>query len=153
MKRPALLLPSALLVLGLALSACGGSDDSSSDAGDKPADAAISQADFVEQANAICSDAGDAFDAEAAKLDESSDIEAFVTDVAVPNFQAQHDDIAALGAPEGQEEDVQTLLDALQSGIDAMAADPAGATDEDSTSFDDANAAATELGLTDCAGD
>jgi hypothetical protein len=147
-----LLLPSVALGLALALTGCGGSDTGSDDKA-SATETAISETDFVERANAICLDASEELQAQADELDESSDLEAFITDTAVPSFQSQHDDIAALGAPEGQEDLVQTMLDALQEGIDAIVADPNAAADTESSPFADANAAATELGLTDCDGE
>ncbi len=68
-------------------------------------------------------------------------------------FCDPNDDIEALGAPEGKEELVQTMLEALQEGIDAIAADPNAAANTENSPFADANAAATELGLTDCDGE
>jgi ABC-type glycerol-3-phosphate transport system substrate-binding protein len=151
MKRSALLLPAVALALSLTAAGCGGSDSDSSDGGDAPA--SISKADFTEQANTICSDASDELRTAGAELTDQStqeEVVAFVTDTAVPNFQAQHDDIEALGAPDGEEDDVQTLLDALQDAIDAIKADPDAFVTGGATPFDDANAAADDLGLTDC---
>jgi ABC-type glycerol-3-phosphate transport system substrate-binding protein len=151
MKRSALLLPAVALALSLTAAGCGGSDSDSSDGGDAPA--SISKADFTEQANTICSDASDELQTAGAELTDQStqeEVVAFVTDTAVPSFQAQHDDIEALGAPDGEEDDVQALLDALQDGIDAIDADPEAFVAGGATPFDDANAAADDLGLTDC---
>jgi len=152
MSRSALVLPALALALGLALTGCGGSDGSDSDAkSDAPA---ISHDDFVEQANAICADANADLQAAGADLGTNptqDDLVAFISDTAVPNFQGQHDAIAELGVPEGHEDDVDALLDALQDGIDKVTDDPDGAVSPDVDPFQDANAAATELGLTDCA--
>ncbi len=71
-------------------------------------------------------------------------------DVLVPNVQGQHDDIDALGAPEGDEDDVQAILDALQEGIDAVEADPSLITSSDDP-LGEASDLAGEYGLTDCA--
>jgi ABC-type glycerol-3-phosphate transport system substrate-binding protein len=152
MKRSALLLPAVALALSLTAAGCGGSDSESSDGGDAPA--SISKADFTEQANTICSDASDELQTAGAELTDQStqeEVVAFVTDTAVPNFQAQHDDIEALGAPDGAEDDVDALLAALQDGIDAITGDPESLVSGEATPFEDANAAASELGLTDCA--
>lgn len=150
MKRPALFLPALAMAVSLVATGCGGSDDKD-DSSDEPA-AAISQADFVEQANQICADgnveidaAGDALGA--APTDE--EIATFSTDVVIPNVQDQHDAIADLGAPEGDEDTVDSLLTALQDGIDGLSADPSVIM---AGPFQDAEAPATELGLTECAG-
>ncbi len=154
MKRAALFLPA--LALGLALTGCGGSDGSvsDSDAASEAAVPAISHDDFVEQANGICTDANADLDAAGSKLAETpteDELVAFITDTAIPNFQGQHDAIAELGAPEGEEDDVEALLAAIQDGIDTVSDDPVAFTEPDVDPFADANAAATELGLTVCA--
>jgi hypothetical protein len=138
-KRPALLFPALALTLGLIVSGCG-SD-------------AISKDDFVTKANKICADG----DTELATASEEvgdapseEDLEAFVTDTVVPNIQDQHDAIEDLGAPEGDEDAVDDMLSGLQDGIEAIEADPVGMLTADSDPFADANAAADELGLTDC---
>lgn len=150
MKRPALLLPALVLALGGLVAGCGGSDGSD---GDSSSDApAITHDDFVTQANAICADAASELQTAGADLTETStqdEVVAFITDTALPSYQSQHDDIAALGVPEGDEDAVDTLLTALQADIDKVKADPEAfvtATDP----FADANAAADDLGLTDC---
>jgi ABC-type glycerol-3-phosphate transport system substrate-binding protein len=152
MKRSALFVPALALAVSLVATGCGGSSDDSSDGGGAPA-ASISKADFTEQANTICSDASDDLQTAGADITDQStqdELVAFVTDAAIPSFQAQHDAIAALGAPEGQEDDVQALLTALQDGIDAVTADPTAFLADGSSPFEDANAAANGLGLTDC---
>ncbi len=157
MKRSALILPAIALALSLTAAGCGGSDGSS-DASSDPTSAApaISHDDFVTQANTICSDASDELQTASAELTDTStqeEVVAFVTDTAIPNFQAQHDAIADLGAPDGDEEAVDTLLTSLQDAIDTMSDDPAAFVADGSATFTDANAAANDLGLTDCGSD
>jgi hypothetical protein len=150
MKRTTLLFPAIALALSLVATGC---SSDSSDGGDDST-ASISKADFTEQANTICSDASAELQTAGADLTDQStqdEVVAFVTDTAVPNFQDQHDAIADLGAPDGAEDDVDALLTALQDGIDAIKADPESFVSGDATPFEDANAAASELGLTDCA--
>lgn len=144
MKRPALFLPTVALAFGLAVTGCGGSDEAP----------AISHDDFVTQANEICADASAELQEAGADLTDTSseeDLIAFIEDTAIPNFQGQHDDIEDLGAPEGDEDDVDALLTALQDGIDAVSDDPSAFIVEGADPFADANEAATELDLTDCA--
>jgi hypothetical protein len=98
MKRSALFLPALALAVSLVATGCGGSSDNSSDGGDAPA-ASISKADFTEQANTICSDASDDLQTAGADITDQStqdELVAFVTDAAIPSFQAQHDAIADL---------------------------------------------------------
>jgi hypothetical protein len=76
------------------------------------------------------------------------DAVAFGEDVVIPNFQAQHDQIAALPPPEGEEEAAADLLATLQSGIDELAEDPGNFVE--STALEDAGQAASEFGLRQC---
>lgn len=141
------LLPALLLSLSLVAAGCGGDDEGGEDA--EP----LSKADFTTQANKICADGNDELQTEAESLGEEptqEQIEEFAVDVLVPNVQGQHDDIDALGAPEGDEDDVQAILDALQEGIDAVEADPSLITSSDDP-LGEASDLAGEYGLTDCA--
>jgi len=158
MKRPTLFLPALALILGGLVAGCGGSDGSDGDASSDPSSPATSEAstithdEFVTQANAICSDASAALQTAGADITDTStedEVVAFITDTALPSFQKQHDDIAALGVPEGDEDAVDTLLTSLQADIDKVQADPAAFTTA-ADPFAEANAAADALGLTDC---
>jgi hypothetical protein len=155
MKRSALFVPALALTVSLLAAGCGGSDDSAGkdDSAPEPAASAITSADFADQANQICADGNAEIDTAGDELGEApsqEDVTAFATDVLVPNIQDQHDAIAELGAPEGEEDAVDALLAALQDGIDTLAADPTSIT-SDPGPFSDANAAASDLGLTECA--
>lgn len=140
-------LPALLLSLGLALTGCGGGGDD-----EEAAPEPISKADFTTQANKICADGSAELDAAADALGDAptqEQIEGFAADTLVPNIQAQHDDIEALGAPEGDEDEVDAILAALQDGVDATEADPSAITSGDP--FAQANELAGAYGLTDCA--
>jgi hypothetical protein len=133
---------TALLAAG-----CGGGDETQSTEA------------WIEQADGICATAEedlnqaveDQFGGNAPPDDAEQ--EQFVTDEVIPSLQGQHDEIADLSAPEGAEEQVDALLAALQSGIDALEADPASiqAAGADAP-LAEANQKADELGLTDCGG-
>lgn len=153
MKRIALLSPALVLAVGLLATGCGGGDDSK--ASDEPTAAAITKADFTEQANAICAKGNAEIETAANALgdDPTTDqITQFATDTLVPNVQGQHDSISDLGAPKGDEVDVDAILTALQDGIDTLAADPAVITAEGDDPFAAANDLAAAYGLTDCTG-
>lgn len=151
MKRTAVL-PALVLALSLALTGCGGDDDTNTTS-DPTTAAALTKTEFITQADAACK-AGDAVvDAAAEALGESTaeaDIIAFVTDTVIPNVQGQHDAIEALGAPEGDEDEITAILDALQSGIDDLAADPGAITTATESPFADANQLAGDYGLKEC---
>lgn len=154
MKRSILTVPALALAASL-LAGCGGSDGSDrKDSAPEPEASAITSADFVSEANQICAGGNAEIDSASVELGDApseEDVSAFASDVLVPNIQDQHDAIDELGAPEGDEDAVDALLTALQDGIDALTADPTVVSVAPGP-FADANAAATELGLTDCAG-
>ena len=69
----------------------------------------------------------------------------FAEDVVIPNLQAQHDAIAQIRPPEGEEDAIASLLDEFQAGIDELAEDPENFVA--STALEDAAAEAQALGL------
>lgn len=149
MNRTALL-PALLLSVCLVATGCGGDDGGDDEKAAEP----LSKADFVTQADEICADGNAEIEAEAEAFpDEPSEeeIAQFADDILIPNIQGQHDDIDALGAPEGDEDDVQAVLDALQEGIDAVEADPNTLLSSDDP-FTEANDLAGAYGLEECAG-
>ena len=151
MSRTALL-PSLVLTLGLLLSGCGGSDESDAETTETAAEP-LSKTEFTTEANAICAEGNAELESEVTTMsDEPSDeeIEEFAVDVFVPNLQGQHDDIAALGVPTGDEEDVQAILDSMQVGIDAVDEDPQTLLVSDDP-FNEFYDLAEGYGLKDCA--
>lgn len=145
------LLPALLLSLTLAMAGCGGDTEGDNEGDAQPE--AISKADFTAQAEEICADGNAEISAGADALGEDpaqEQIEQFAADVIVPNLQAQHDDLAELGAPEGDEAEVESILDSLQEGIDAVEADPSLITSSDDP-FAEASDLAAEYGLAACA--
>ena len=142
MKLTSLLL--ALLIFVVA--GCGDDDD-------EPEADAPTKEEFVAEADKICADADEAL-AEVA-LEQypegpptGEDAVAFAEDVFIPNLQGQHDDLAALTPPEGEEDAFADLLEQLQTGIDEIADDPEGFVETDA--LEDASVAASDFGLRSC---
>jgi hypothetical protein len=138
---------TSVLVLALMLAGCGGSDDSTEQvAQDKVV--------FLEKADAICAKGNqrvetaneEAFGDEPAK---PAEVEQFVQAELVPAVQAQVNQIRALPMPSGDEEEVEEMLDAAQSDIDKAKSEPNLAV-ENKPLFVDANALASDYGLTEC---
>lgn len=143
------LLPALLLSLSPLLLACGGGEEA-----DAPSPQAepLSKADFVAQADEICATGNQEIaTAIQGASDEPSEQEVaqIAEEVLVPNTQQQHDDIAALGAPEGDEDEVQAILDAFQEGIDVVSEDPASLLSSDDP-FGEATDLAEAYGLAQC---
>jgi hypothetical protein len=141
------LLSTTLALLALVAAGCGDDDDDGQEA-DAP-----TKAEFIEQGDKICADADQALaDVAIEHYPEGpptgDDAVAFAEDVFIPNLQGQHDDLAALTPPEGEEEAVADLLATLQAGIDEIAADPESFVRSDA--LEDASAAAADLGFRSC---
>ncbi len=70
----------------------------------------------------------------------------------VPTIQGEIDGIKALGAPEGDEEQVTAITDAAQTALDQASDDPSLLTSGDADPFKEANDLANAYGLTECGG-
>lgn len=135
----------------LAVAGCDDDDETTSGDGRSAGDGAaiaLSQEDFVEQANAICRAGTKELDRAREGIGEA-ELEAFVTGVLVPSIRGQVDAIRTLPAPGELNAEVQSFLDEAEAAVEALEADPS-LIDQDV--FADVNRQAEELGLTECAG-
>jgi hypothetical protein len=143
---------AAVLVVGLTLSACGGDDDSSSTA---TTATALSKSEFLKQGNAICATGNKAIDQAASKAftqgqkPTQAQVEQFTAQI-TPIIQGEIDGIRALGAPAGEEQQVNAILDDAQSALDEAKQDPSVFLNGDP--FKKANQESKAYGLTACAG-
>jgi hypothetical protein len=160
-----LLIPFAILAaLGaIFVAGCGGDDDTSSTTGTSGASgvsgAALSQEEFVSQANDICAAGNKETDAAANDTfsggqPSQAEIEQFATDVLIPSVQGQIDAIRALVPPEEIADQVTTFLDDAESALDDVRDDPSSiAVSDNAGPFADVNKEADALGLTECGSD
>jgi hypothetical protein len=154
---------SILLAIAAALTiaACGDDDDdaepqplASGATGATGAEGATGTlAAFITAADEVCEQADRELADEAeAQYPEGpptgQDAVSFAEDVLIPNLQAQHDAIAQIPPPEGEEDAIASLLDSFQAGIDELAEDPENFVE--STALEDAAAEAQALGLKKC---
>ncbi|HEX5609176.1 MAG TPA: hypothetical protein VFX45_03690 [Solirubrobacterales bacterium] len=157
----------ALLAAVLAIAAIAGCGSSDSDTGTAASDTAsasegssapaLSKAEFAKQGNEVCTDAKDAVEGRITEFFEGidgepseEDQERVVTEVVGPSFQEIIDGIAALGAPEGEEDTVAEFIHELEAGVASIEDDPVAAVEDDDL-FAEANEKATDLGLDVCA--
>lgn len=127
----------AALVSLLVITGCGGGDsDGSTSASNEQsggaADAAAvelaskspSEAEFKKQASEICGRAGKAIVSALLQPpkggSEAEAFEALNESVFLPTTERELSELAALGAPKGQEEQIQSILDAMQEGVSAL---------------------------------
>jgi len=149
MKLNATLAAACAVAIAGVAAGCG--DDNGN--GTTTAAASISTADFVAQANQICKQGNAELEKAGKQLGKSvneAQLEDFATNTLVPNVQGQIDQVKALGAPAGQESSVSQLIATVQADVDELKADPSKIKNDHL--FDDANRAANDLGLTECAG-
>jgi len=142
-----------VLVIALSCAGCGGDDASSSSR-------SISKEEFVVKADAVCKrgtkrmEAGLAgFLTSGEKLQKPSQAESekFIVTVLTPSLKREIKEIQALGVPEGDEEKVGAIVDALEEGLETAEDNPdviaAGSTD---IVFGIASRLAGEYGLETC---
>jgi hypothetical protein len=141
---------AAVLVMGLVLVACG-SDSSSTDTTGTAT--ALSKSEFLKQGNAICAKGNKATNQLVnqtftnGQKPTQAQLQQFTTQV-VPIVQGQIDGLRALGAPSGEEQQVNKILDDAQSALDKVQNDPSQFLNGDP--FKQANQEAKAYGLTAC---
>jgi hypothetical protein len=153
-RRAALLAAGAAAALfGLG---CGGGGDGGTTASTPPA----TVAEFVERGNAICKEGNEdlasgiqefAEDNGLSGSDQPSQeqLEGLATEVLLPSIDEQIGKLRELGAPKGQEGEVERFLDNAEAAIDELEADPSMLTGQRSP-FADVNREAVALGLIVC---
>jgi hypothetical protein len=139
----------ACVLVGFSMSplACGGDDD----------DAAVTKADFIEQADAICADFNERGEALGEDLSEDASLEelaALFLEEGIPLLREQIDDLRELDLPEADAEQLEQLWDDLDAGTDELEQqledDPQEALSSNFDPFSEANEFATEYGMEEC---
>jgi hypothetical protein len=139
-----------LAALSLLFVGCGGGDDETT--------SSLTRAQFLKQGNAICKkseeEKGKALRALVAKLDPNKPItkerkEQLVLTVILPPYEQTTEDLKGLGAPEGDEEEVEAIIKEMEKAAKKTKADPSVAVTT-VREFEDANKMATDYGLTSC---
>ncbi len=120
----------AALVVGICVAGCGSSSDSTS----TETTAAISKAEFVAKGNAVCVKGEKAQEAEINAYVKKNGLEnrqptkaqnvEIVETILAPNIQSQIDGVKALGAPSGEEQQVNSALELSQQTLEKIEANP-----------------------------
>jgi hypothetical protein len=138
---------------------CGGSDNSTTTGASGASGAqgaALSKPAFIAKADAICKQGNQTINKAAhetfsqGQQPSSADVEKFATQTVVPSIQEQITAIRALPAPSGDEDQVNTILDAVQQDLDKVKADPSLLDQQNGAVFDKANQMAQDYGLKVC---
>jgi hypothetical protein len=119
---------AAAAVLVLLVAGCGGGDETTDET------VTLTKAEFIEQGDAICQEGNDSSEKEAEEFAEENDftlekaskeqLEEAVGEVLVANLNGQLEDLEALGAPEGDEEQVDEIFVSLEGAIEEIDEDP-----------------------------
>ncbi len=120
---------AALALIAALVAGCGGDSET-----DRETTATITKAELIKQGDAICEKANEASESEAEEFAEENDftlekaskeqIEEAVGEVLVPNLNGQVEDLRALGAPEGDEDQVEEIFVSLEGAADEIDDDP-----------------------------
>lgn len=158
-NHPAAILAALAVLLAFA-AGCGGGDGDTSGktSGEKTAAPALTKDDFVKQANAICrktdetqtSELGTYVKEHPKAEDSKAGQEKMVSAVGLPPVQKEAEELAELGAPKGDEAQVEAIVSGIEAALVKAEADPAAVL-ESNTPFDAAGKLATKYGLKDCA--
>jgi hypothetical protein len=141
---PALL---AILVAMLVISGCGGGDETT----------ALTKAEFTKQANAGCKEHDkereQLFKEVSKSIDPSEvtrkDQEGLISEVLLPPYEKDIENLESLGAPEGDEQQVEAIIAAMQKSVDNVEAKPLVAL-RSTSQFAESNELAKKYGLDDC---
>lgn len=155
MNKVFLAAAAALVALAVLVAGCGGGDSTTD------ATVTLTKAEFIKQGDAICKQGNAEIEAGFEDFSEDNDIPQnqepsktqgveIVETVIVPNIKQQGEEIRALGAPEGEEGQVEDLLDSLDAAVSEAEEDPESLFDEKSDPFAEANRQATDYGFEVC---
>ncbi len=114
---------SVVVLLAVGVAGCGGGDDST-EAETSPS---LTKSEFIQQANAICAEGNKETDAVFGNFEKGEpkpEAETVIEQEFVPSIQMQIDEVRALGAPEGDEETVEEMLDLAQADLERVESDP-----------------------------
>ena len=158
MSKPLVALLAAVAALAIVVAGCGGGSDSNSST---EATSSLTKAQFLKQGNAICAKGNkeieqgfEEFGKEHhfSKKNEptQTELEEAAEEVLIPNIRQELDGIRALGAPSGEEAEVEKVLAAAEKGLAKGEEDPGAMIKEGEGPFKEANELAREFGLTTC---
>jgi hypothetical protein len=147
---------AALAAITMIAAGCGGGGDSSSDS------SSLTKAEFLKQGNAICAKGNkeinegfEEFAKENGFSEKKQPSEAQLTEVietvVLPKVRGQVEGIKALGAPSGEEAQVEAITDAAEEALEKGEEEPAALASEKADPFTKANEKASAYGLVKCA--
>lgn len=135
-----------LAVAAIVAAGCGGGESEET----------LTKAEFTKQANAICKKTAEQRGKVIAELAQQMDPKGNVekqqeklVQEALPTYESATQQIDELGAPEGDEEKVEDIVEAMEGAVAKAEADPKAAL-VNSAAFEDANDLLKSYGLKEC---
>lgn len=144
----------SVLALAAVAAGCGGGDDS----GDSSS-TTLTKAEFIKEADAICVKGNEAIEEEVEDFAVDNDVdtenptkeqqEEVIADVVAPGTRAQVEEISELGAPSGDEETIEAMVEAVETASTELEDDP-GQLLEEGNPLAEGSKLAREYGLKEC---
>ena len=158
MSKRLILLLASVLAMAIVVAGCGSSDD---DSGTTDVSVTVTKEQLIKQGDTICKQGNEEIEDGFERFMKENDIPEnqepsdeqgveIVETVLVPNLKTQSELIRGIGIPEGDEEQVEAMLDSLDGAIETAEEDPEALFEEDTDPFADANEKAQEYGFTQC---
>jgi hypothetical protein len=155
MRTAATITAIGALVLVSLVAGCGGDDDDSGE-GQSSVPETLTKRDYLVEGDRICAEgtaeiASQALDRYGEAQPSLDQINEFATEIVAPVLHEQADELRALPPPEGDEQEVAAIYDAVDAGADALEENPSLLTEPGTGgAFDDANRLARRYGFSQC---
>lgn len=157
MSKPLIALFAALALLAIVVAGCGGgSDSTNTDA----TTSSLTKAEFLKQGNAVCAKGNkeieegfEEFEKENGlqnKRPTNAQLTEAIETIVIPKVRQQIEGVKALGAPSGEEAEVEAITDAAEEALEKGEEDPAALAGGKADPFTKANKLANEYGLVKC---
>lgn len=128
MNKAFLAAAAALVAIAALVAGCGGGDSTTDET------VTLTKAEFISQGDAICKEANEENEAEAEEFAEENgftlekaskdQLEEAVAEVLVPSLNQQMEELDALGAPEGDEDQVEEIIVSVEDAAEEIEDDP-----------------------------
>jgi hypothetical protein len=127
-SKPFIALLAAVVAISMIVVGCGGGDDSTDSA-------SLTKAQFVKQADAICTEGDKQNEKEFEDFAKEHNLsegkepskavqEEAVQEIVVPGVRQQIEEIDDLGAPKGDEAKIEDVVTSVEEGLDELEEDP-----------------------------
>jgi hypothetical protein len=156
LSRYLIALPAAALAIALIVAGCGGGGSDN-----EVTASSITKAEFLKKADAVCERGNEQTQADVAAYVEEKNFSlskkqtpaqytAFIEAVLVPNVNKEIEEIRDLGAPSGDEDQVEAILSALEDAVAKAQKESKAVVQERTDLFGRASELAKEYGLKAC---